>query len=380
MAPVAALIVCALALVFSAAPSGAVGLADGKLNINGYGNWHYGKTDGNAYLGDEDGDWQAGEVTLSFVALPTSDVTIHIQPFWEMSDEGVETEVDMAFGEYAFSDLFHLRFGIARHPFGIYTPIYDVGTQRPFMTLATTLYSEEGGIIAESYAGVGATGQFTFGSGWGIEYDLYGGALDIASTQPWESGEEDEAAEAGEAGTVEETELEDLVGGKVVVLTPLDGLSFGGSVYTGSATAEVEGGALEGHRSVAWGLQLEYLGARTLVRAEYALQSIEDESDTAAAYAEAAYMVTKKLQVAARWETGKVDLADAELERIGGAPDAALLEHQEYAIGVNWWFSPDFVFKLSYHMVDGLRFAVPEGGDEVDEKTNAIVAGVSYSF
>jgi phosphate-selective porin len=110
------------------------------------------------------------------------------------------------------------------------------------------------------------------------------------------------------------------------------------------------------------------------------MQSIEDESDSKAGYAEAAYFVTKNLQVAGRFETGKVELADAELERIGGEPDAALLKHQEYAFGVNWWFSPDFVFKLSYHMVDGLRFAVPEGEGEPDDKTNTIVAGVSYSF
>jgi hypothetical protein len=376
MARSAALFILALALVFTAAPAGAVGLADGKLNINGYGNWHYGKTDGNTYLGDEDGDWQAGEVTLSFVARPTSEVTLHIQPFWEMSDEGVETEIDMAFAEYSFSDLFNLRFGIARHPFGIYTPIYDVGTQRPFMTLPTALYDEQSGFIAESYAGVGATGQFSFPSGWGIDYDLYGGALDIASTQPWEGGEE-----GGEAtGDVEQTEFEDLVGGKLVVETPVSGLSFGGSIYTATATAEVEDGALEGHRNTTWGLQVEYLTERILFRGEYAMQSIEKESESKAGYAEAAYMVTKHLQVAGRYEMGKTDLDDAELERVGGEPDSALLEHEEIALGVNWWFSPDFVFKLSYHMVDGLRFATPEGEGEADDSTNAIVAGVSYSF
>ena len=40
--------VLALAFLVAAAPAGAVSLADGKLNINGYGNWHYVRSDGNS--------------------------------------------------------------------------------------------------------------------------------------------------------------------------------------------------------------------------------------------------------------------------------------------------------------------------------------------
>lgn len=370
MARVLGSVFLALALVIAAVPAGAVALADGKLMVNGYGNWYYAKSDGNTYLSDEDGDWGNSEVTLSFIGLPTSDVSIHIQPFWEMTDEGVETEVDIAFGEYGFSDALNLRFGIARHPFGIYTPIYDAGILRPFMTLPSGLYSESAGIIAESYAGIALHGNFNFAAGWGLEYDLYGGALEIGSTQPWE----EEVAE--------ETELEDLVGGKLVVHTGIEGLNFGGSVYSGKVTDEVEGGAIEDHRNLSLGGQVEYLTERITFRAEYAMQSIKEESDTQAAYAEAGFMAAKRLQVAARWDWQNVSLADEEIERIGGEPDSALVKHNEVALGVNWWFSQNLVVKLSYHLVNGLRFAAPgeDAGEEVDRKTRTILFGASFGF
>ncbi len=376
-------IVLTIAVLSTALPASAVSLADGMLYINGYGNWYYAKSDGNFYLADDDGDWDNAEVTLSFIGRPSDRVTVHIQPFWEVSEEGVETEVDMAFAEYGFSDAFNLRLGIARHPFGVYTPIYDAGTLRPFMTLPTGLYTEGAGIIAESYTGIGLHGLFGLSTAWGLEYDIYGGALNISSTQPWEAAEGDMMMEEEEGEEEEEViELEDLIGGKVVVHTPVDGLSFGGSIYTGTVTGEVESGRLEDEQSLSWGLQAEYWTDKVTFRAEYANQDIEEESKVDAAYVEAAYMVTRNLQLAARWDWQETSLQGVEEEEFADV-DSSLLEHTEWSLGANWWFSPNFVVKLSYHIVDGLRFAVPEesdGEDEADEKTNTVVLGASFSF
>ncbi len=38
----------------------------------------------------------------------------------------------------------------------------------------------------------------------------------------------------------------------------------------------------------------------------------------------------------------------------------SLLDHKEVALGLNYWWTPNFVFKLSFHHVDGNRFAGPD--------------------
>ena len=38
------------------------------------------------------------------------------------------------------------------------------------------------------------------------------------------------------------------------------------------------------------------------------------------------------------------------------------------------------IVKVAYHMVDGNRFTESDEGEEQDEKTSLITAGVSFSF
>jgi len=152
------------ALVAAPIPAGAFDVE--SIRIHGYGNWYYGQSDGNAYLSDEDGDYDNAEFALSFAAQPFEKTTVHLQPFWEVTDAGVETTIDIGFGEYAFSDLLRVRAGLSRHPFGIYPEILEVGTLRPFMTLPSGLYSEGAGIVSENYKGVGISGEY-------FDVDLY---------------------------------------------------------------------------------------------------------------------------------------------------------------------------------------------------------------
>ena len=373
-------LITALAVLAAAPPALAIGTD--SLRINGTGNWYYAKSDGNSYLADEDGDYDNAEFSLSFTALPSDKVTIVLQPFWEISDEGTEVEFDVGFGEYAFADSFKLRFGIDRHPFGIYTPIYDVGTLRPFMLLPTGIYSEGAGIVAESYAGIGVSGLFHSGS-WSFGYDLYGGAMNLQSAQPWEEEEEgmEEAGEEGEEGVMEEFELEDVIGARVVAHTPVDGLSFGASIYSGAQTGEAEGGALEGNRDTSYGVQVEYLTDKISLRSEYARQDLEDEFETDAFYVEGAYMITGNIQAAVRYDWSDSSLGAREEEKVDDV-EAAFLEHAAWDVGLNWWFSPNLVVKLSYHIAEGLRYAMPEDTDEGDleTKTNTVVLGASFSF
>lgn len=99
------------------------------------------------------------------------------------------------------------------------------------------------------------------------------------------------------------------------------------------------------------------------------------------AYIETAYRFTEHWQAAARYE-----FADFNSE-VDFSTDS-VLEHEEIALGLNYWFNPNLVFKLSYHLVNGNRFASPGNfGDYVmaaqqgfDEETHLILIGTQFSF
>ena len=178
----------ACAWVSASAPAGAVDFGS-KLALHGYGNWSYGKTDGNNYVnGNDEGTWDTMEFSLGVTAEPAEKFTVHAQAFWEMGEEGTESSMDFAFAEYAVSPAFALRAGRVKQPFGIYTEIYDVGVLYPFNNLPQGIYGPSG-FVAEGYMGVGATGALDLASSLRLQYDLYGGEMESALTTPWAEAE-----------------------------------------------------------------------------------------------------------------------------------------------------------------------------------------------
>jgi len=67
------------------------------------------------------------------------------------------------------------------------------------------------------------------------------------------------------------------------------------------------------------------------------------------------------------------------------AAPRSLLRHNEDAVGVNYWFTPRFVLKLSYHHVNGNLFSVPKLFDNavqnnrLKKQTNVVVFGMQFS-
>mgnify|MGYP001266175134 FL=1 len=62
------------------------------------------------------------------------------------------------------------------------------------------------------------------------------------------------------------------------------------------------------------------------------------------------------------------------------------MDHRDITAGLNYWFHPDFVVKLSASRVDGNRFARPEdlrsaiAGDELHRQTRLVSLGVQFAF
>jgi len=174
------------------------------------------------------------------------------------------------------------------------------------------------------------------------------------------------------------TELErirNMVGGRVMAETPVLGLRFGASAYTGHEVGS-------GQRTGA-GVQVEYLAGPWSVRSEYTHETVKDDLQANAFYAEVAYHIDPHWQVA-----GQYGRLTSDLLAVPEPATPSLLRHEEIALGLNHWWTPNFVFKLSFHHVDGNRFAGPDppelaqaaASGTLKKKTNLVLFGAQFSF
>jgi len=352
------------------------------VQIHGFGGWAYARTDGNNYLiGTEDGSYSNSYFALNVSASPYERFSANVQTLWKTTKKGLEMEFDYAFAEWMFYDWLRLRIGKVKCPFGIYAEVWDVGTIRPFYALPPSLYAP-GSFATKSYFGLGFTGMRFLSGGWGIQYDLYGGEFEyppIFQPNPEDPTEEIEVQPIST----------DAVGGRIAVSTPLDGLSVGFSTFNGDSTIAVAGAMEEVFQMVSGrhysnAVYVEYLLDEILLRAEYARTdklSGEDDLRMYAYYVEAAYTFLEHWQAAVLFDAQSMEFVDLQL------PIEIPGDHKQGAVGLNYWFNPNFVLKLSYHYVQGNIFAKPDytfetvlPGYEMEEITQMVLFGSQFSF
>jgi hypothetical protein len=356
------------------------------IDVHGYGGWGYGRTTDNLnsnmfLVGHSRGDYSHVELALNLASQVNERVTITVQPFWHSGHHANQTSsgIDFAFGEYKFSDLARLRVGAVKQPFGIYTELFDVGTVRPFAGLPQGVYGPSGA-VGKAYSGMGLTGSSYMESGWGLTYDIYGGGLEVLENDVPLQVLREGADTTGKTLNFATTRaLRDVVGGRLTVHAPVEGLSVGGSAYT--ATRPV--GTTEVRRTV-YGTHLEYVADRVSLRTEWMREDEPDrQTQVDGSYIEGAYFLSAGWQVAGLYSTSKTSLDGIDVSR---AP--SLLDHEEWGLGLNYWFAPNFVVKASYHAVEGNRFASPDptrlravvATNGLFETTNVVLVGGQFSF
>lgn len=344
-----------------------------NVAIHGFGGWAYGKTDNdNRYLtGNHDGSYDYINLSLNITAKPYENLCMHVQPSFNEDLDGSDVELDYAFAEWSFSDAFNLRVGKVKAPSMLYTEVYDVGTIRPFFFLPQAIYQE---LAAEAYKGAGVTGTVFFESGWDVVYDLYGGKLTLQSVPflDLETFRFDSATPV----------VNDMVGGRLFMHTPLDGFNFGLSSYTGDVDLKI--GRLDlSDRYTGVAVSAEYITGPWWIRGEYLTQQQSPKVTINTIYTEVAYQFMENWQAAIRYE-----IADFGIPDLDALYPESYLEHREIVLGLNYWLNPNLVFKFSCHMVEGNRFAVPETIEdylaamqhEFQETTHLFVLGVQFSF
>jgi hypothetical protein len=341
----------------------AVDIGEGKLTVHGSGGWAYSRTDENFYFADDDGDYDNAMFDLALAARPVEQLVISAQ----LGFDSDEVALEWAFAEWRLSDRARFRVGQVQQPLGNYAEIRFVGTARPFFELPTSVYGPAD-VGAASYYGVGATGDVHFAGDWSFQYDVYAGALSLETYEPFQALEPGgDPTAVPELGTML---VENIFGSRLSLVTPI-GLVARASGYLGSANHE--GGEGEDARYVG-GLSLFYRGERLWGSVEGFGMTEPGSESQLSGYAELAYFLTSHLQVAARYDLARTELDDVTV-------DSPLLRHDEAAIGLNWWFNPDFVLKVSAHYVEGTRFVAPGEGEIVaEDHTNLVFAGAQFTF
>ena len=374
--------VSTIALMLGApTPALATDWAD-KIQLNGFGNWSSGWSDGsNRYSGAEPGgSYDNLEVVVSMQVDLGENFQAVIQPFVGKhsgfgEDEEFEFELELAFLGWQVSDQSQLRLGRLRLPFGYYTEVYDSGVSRPFVNLPQSVYGPSH-FVAESIDGAEFSGQLGIGNTWNLSYHLYAGSMEFEVLEPHKCWLEVDTCHFEEA-------LDDVVGGQLVVATD-GGFRAGLSFYTGTVPREVT--EEEKSREVV-GAYASYDSVKLWLRAEFVRGEGESSGEHAeGAFIELAYRVRPQWQVATRWESLQDHISDSEEAELG--PFSSLLDHQEVAVGLNYWPSSNVVFKLSHHWIADNHLALPEDfldllgndGAVIEDRTRAWYLGASYFF
>ena len=388
-------------MALSAATAGAQGLTPQNVEMHGFGSWNSGATNNeNLYLGGMNRG-SSRNANAGFTLTGHMDEKLSFITQVKFDFNGLtETSLDYVFAQYDFHDAVKLRAGQVKQPFGLYTETIDVGTIRPFLTAPEAIYGPTAN-IAEAYRGIGLTGNVRLPSSFSLDYDVYGGGL---NREEYEVTLDAYRVMQGRRtfAQVSEgygTEITDQVyGGRAMINFPIPGLRIGASGYHGNTNEQPSPGRGDVQTVI---YSFEYAANRIALRSE-ALREWESDHDRQNGwYYEGAYRLFGGWQVAGLFDRASTHLKGKKPGCAAPCSDypvigAPLLSHKELAGGLNYYFSPGFVIKASYHHIEGNRFAQPGRDDLVsmlqtaytsgatvsplDTHTNAVLLGAQFSF
>jgi hypothetical protein len=363
----------AAASLLAAPAAGAVDINDGLLAIHGDGAWAFQKTSNrNAYLSaTPEGNYDTAAFNLLLAVRPTPEISLNV--YLEFSPE--HTGVEWMFVEWRVSDRLRLRAGRVKQPIGNSGELQYAGTTRAFYNLPTSIYGPSN-IAATAYLGVGATGTFAGDSGWTLDYDLYGGALQVTELETYRALEvpADPVAN-GLPVQPDWQQVREIIGGRLSLTTPFE-LTLRLSGYGGKMPKD----EVEPVTFLVGGLSAEYRVSRLKLGAELFFTNEVGYERAVGAALVASWSFDEHWQVAAQLEGYQSKVPSI-------AVSSSLLHHREGALGLNYWFTPALVLKASVHQIVGNRFAYTEGATYQDlvtappqERTSMFLSGLQFTF
>lgn len=189
------------------------------VDIHGFVSQGFIKSTDNNYLGPSArGSFEFTEVGINFTRTLTDDLRVGMQVFaHDLGTLGNYTPTfDWFYIDYHFRDWLGIRAGRTKLPFGLYNELNDIGTGRVSVLLPQSVYPVTSREFLLAQTGVELYGLLPLAAAGAAEYRIYGGTIFLDTSNA--------------SGQLSNFTVPYLVGGRLMWLTPIEGLQLGGSV------------------------------------------------------------------------------------------------------------------------------------------------------
>jgi hypothetical protein len=153
------------------------------LYIGGFVSQGYLNTSHNNYLvrDSRDGTSEYHEAAFNIQKIVDPRLRLGIQFFArDLGDQGNNNVlVDWAYADYQWRDYLGVRFGKFKTPQGLYGQGRDVDMLRPTVLLPQSVYNESLRDFIVGVEGFGIYGNVPMSDGGGLDYELYGGTINV---------------------------------------------------------------------------------------------------------------------------------------------------------------------------------------------------------
>ena len=371
----ALLTVAGLTSIGSAATAGAQDVTS-KLSVHGYLTQGAAVSDSGMVVGiSKQGttNYRRAAILMRYAQSPRDAFVIQVahRALGESPTMNFEPDVklDWAFYERKFmNQSSSIRVGKAPIPFGIYNETRYTGTLLPFYRAPYAMYFE-GAYTSETVDGAVLSHTFLGDSPFHVDASVYGGSYDLLeySQVPVAPGVYQFAiAQAAARGAL---------GGQAWINTPIDGLRVGG----GASRATMSGGLLRtpGTKETKrdWNVGVDGAFDRFAARGEYR-GTIYKNLTYRGYYGQVGARVVGPLSLNAQGEVGTAMARNGATYR-----ELEIPLIRDYAVGANYAFRSDLVFKLEAH-----RTKDYDTEDNVNIFANApgvghyFISSLSFSF
>lgn len=269
-------------------PSAASAQDPSPVEVHGFVSQGFIKTTENNYLAEsERGSFEFTEVGVNFTRSFGDRFRVGLQIFaHDLGPLGnYSPQLDWFYLSYQFWDWLGIRAGRTKLPWGLYNEVNDVDAARVPILLPQSIYPVQNRDFLLALTGGEVYGLVPLGAAGRAEYRLYGGTLFLDTSSS--------------LSDLNDVSVPYLVGGRLMWLTPLDGLQVGGTaqalrldfdfVPTADQVTQYEMAGLlppdfSGTVSASlpvrmWLASVEYQAYDLLVAAEYGRTAVDIESN-----------------------------------------------------------------------------------------------------
>ena len=294
--------------------------------------------------------------------------------------------LDWAFGDYRWKDQLGFRVGKVKTPLGFYNKTRDVDAVRTSVLLPQSVYTEGYRTVSTAFEGASAYGNLAVGSASSLDYEVFGGTIEMNSTDFLLSTVQ--SAIAGPPVLSYAVEAKYMYGGQLIWNTPVAGLRAGGSFLGLELNGRTE---FAGITAAPWAVDMnlqvksiyvlsaEYLwndltlaGEYTRWNVDYSLNNVPfahpqlgligidvpQHDDRGGWYLQGAYRVSPKLEFGTYYSTFYPDWND----RDGTAASPTYRAWQkDLALTARCDVTDNWILKAEMHLISGV------GDVEIDD-------------